>query len=78
MYFDNFTGSVEIQGDLSEQPSNTHDDWFLMSPELFSNTTITINNETGVQAFVLKANVNWIRVRYTATTGSIKKVLLRK
>ena len=77
LYFDGFTGTVEIQGDLSEQPSSTHDDWFLISPKLFSNPSITINNETGVQAFVLEANVNWIRVRYTATAGTIKKVLLR-
>ena len=77
MYFDNFSGTVEIQGDLSEQPSSSQSDWFLISPELFSNPTITVNNETGVQAFVLKSNVNWIRVRYTATSGSIKKVLLR-
>ena len=60
MYFDNFTGTVEIQDDLSDQPSSSHSDG-LLSPELFSNPTITINNETGVQAFVLKANVNWIR-----------------
>ena len=32
MYFDNFTGTVEIQGDLSDQPSSSHSDWFLISP----------------------------------------------
>ena len=77
LYFDGFSGTVEIQGDLSEQPSSTHDDWFLISPKLFSNPSITINNETGVQAYVLESNVNWIRIRYTATAGTIKKVLLR-
>jgi len=38
---------------------------------------ITINNETGVQGYVIQANVNWIRIQYTATAGSITKVLLR-
>tara|TARA_B100001094_G_scaffold253149_1_gene251458 strand:- start:26848 stop:27645 length:798 start_codon:yes stop_codon:yes gene_type:complete len=77
LYFDNFSGTVNLQGDLSEQPSSQHSDWFNINPKLFSNPDITVNNETGVQAFVLEANVNWIRVRYTATNGSIKKVLLR-
>jgi hypothetical protein len=77
LYFDNFSGTVSIQGDLSEQPSSQHSDWFDINPKLFSNPNITVNNETGVQAYVIEANVNWIRVRYTNTSGSIKKVLLR-
>tara|TARA_B100000035_G_scaffold303876_1_gene302933 strand:- start:2221 stop:3021 length:801 start_codon:yes stop_codon:yes gene_type:complete len=77
IYYDGFTGTVEVQGDLSEQPSSSHDDWFLISPKLFSNPTITVNNESGVQALVLESNVNWIRIRYQATAGTIKKVLLR-
>ena len=38
---------------------------------------IRINNETGVQGYVVQANVTWIRVTHTGTSGTIKKVLLR-
>jgi phage terminase large subunit-like protein len=77
LYFDNFTGVVHIQGDLSVQPSSAEDDWFDLTPRLMYDSDITINNETGVQGYVIQANVNWIRIQYTATAGSITKVLLR-
>ena len=39
---------------------------------------ITINNETGVQGYVIQANVNWLRVTYPNTaTGTIDKILVR-
>lgn len=77
LYFDNFTGVVHLQGDLSVQPSSAEDDWFDLTPRLMYDSDITINNETGVQGYVIQANVNWIRIQYTATSGSISKVLLR-
>jgi hypothetical protein len=38
---------------------------------------ITVNNETGVQGYVIQANVNWIRVTHVGTAGTLDKVLLR-
>jgi hypothetical protein len=40
--------------------------------------SITLNNETGVQGYVIQANVNWIRVTYPNTaTGTVSKILVR-
>lgn len=77
VYYNNFTGNVKIQGDLSVHPSTNDNDWFDLSPDLLYTPSITVNNETGVIGYVVKANVNWIRLTYTATSGTIDKVLLR-
>lgn len=77
LYYSGFTGTVTIQGDLSVQASANDNDWFDLTPSLFYDSNLVINNETGIQGYVVNANVNWIRVRYTATSGSITKVLLR-
>jgi hypothetical protein len=77
LYFDGFTGDVAIQGDLSVQPSSNDNDWFDLTPDLMYDSNIRINNETGVQGYVVQANVNWIRISYTKSAGEIKKVLLR-
>lgn len=77
LYFDGFTGDVNIQGDLSVQPSTNDNDWFDLTPDLVYDPNIRVNNETGVIGYVVQANVNWIRVTYKATAGKISKVLLR-
>lgn len=77
LYYDGFTGDVNIQGDLSVQPSTNDEDWFDLTPDLMYDPNIRINNETGVQGYVVQANVNWIRVTHSGTAGTIKKVLLR-
>ena len=77
IYYDGFTGVVNIQGDLSVQPSTNDDDWFDLTPNLLYDPNIIVNNETGVQGYVVRANVNWIRITYTTTGGSISKILLR-
>ena len=78
LYFTGFTGVVKLEGDLSESPSSSDNDWFDLTPRLMYDPSITINNETGVQGYVIQANVNWLRVTYLATaTGTIDKVLLR-
>jgi hypothetical protein len=77
LYFEGFTGVVHVQGDLSVSPSNEDKDWFDLTPQLMYDGNITINNETGVQGYVVQANVNWLRIIYTATSGSITKVLVR-
>ena len=77
LYFENFTGVVHIQGDLSVQPSSSDSDWFDLTPRLMYDKDITINNETGVLGYVIQANVNWIRIQFTKTSGELTKVLLR-
>ena len=77
LYFDGFTGDVVIQGDLSVQQSSSDSDWFDLTPDLVYDPNIRVNNETGVQGYVVQANVNWIRITYTKTAGEITKVLLR-
>lgn len=76
IYYNGFTGTVKIQGDLSEQHSTADNDWFDLSPDLVYDNDIVVNNETGIQAYVVQANVNWLRVVYTGT-GTIEKIQVR-
>lgn len=64
VYYTGFTGVLKIEGDLSVQPSTTDSDWFDLTPELMYDPNITINNETGVQGYVIRSNVNWLRVTF--------------
>jgi len=75
--YDNAKGTIEVVDDLSVQPSTNDEDWFDMTPDLMYDSDIRINNETGVIGYVVRANVNWIRITYTKTAGEISKVLLR-
>lgn len=77
LYYENFTGIVKIQGDLSIHPSNSDSDWFDLEPYLVYDREIVVNGETGTQAYVVNANVNWLRVIYYADTGSVTKVMVR-
>ena len=78
VYYTGFTGVIKIEGDLSEMASSSDDDWFDLTPRLMYDPSITINNETGVQGYVIQANVNWLRVSYANTsTGSVSKILMR-
>jgi len=80
LYYQDFSGTVYIQGDLSEQPSSSDSDWFDLVPNLVYDKEIVVNGETGVQAYVIKANVNWLRVVYypdDGTTGTITNVMVR-
>ena len=45
-------------------PVQQTDDWFDLTPRLMYDPDITINNETGVQGYVIQANVNWMRVTH--------------
>lgn len=76
IYYNGFTGTVNIQGDLSEQPSSSDGDWFDLTPNVVYDKDIVVNNETGIQAYVVQANVNWLRVIYTGT-GTIDKIQVR-
>jgi len=78
VYYTGFTGVVKIEGDLSEQASASDNDWFDLTPRLMYDPNITINNETGVQGYVIQANVNWLRVSWPNTaTGTVSKILMR-
>ncbi len=77
LYYTGYSGQVRIEGDLSVQPSSADSDWFDLTPELMYDPNITVNNETGVQGYVIQANVNWIRVTHIGTAGTLDKVLLR-
>ena len=78
VYYTGFTGVLKIEGDLSEVASSADTDWFDLTPRLMYDPNITINNETGVQGYVIQANVNWLRVSYLNTaTGTVDKILVR-
>ena len=78
VYYTGFTGVLKIEGDLSVQPSTTDSDWFDLTPELMYDPNITINNETGVQGYVIRSNVNWLRVTFPNTvTGTVDKIMMR-
>ena len=50
VYYTGFTGVIKIQGDLSAVASSSDNDWFDLTPRLMYDPSITVNNETGVQA----------------------------
>jgi len=78
VYYNGFTGVIKIEGDLSVQPSTSDQDWFDLTPRLMYDPDITINNETGVQGYVIQANVNWMRVSHLNTaTGTVDKIMMR-
>jgi len=77
IYYEGFTGNITVQGDLSIQPSSSDSDWFDLTPRLLYDSNITVSNETGVQAYVIQANVNWLRVVYTTATGTISNIMVR-
>ena len=78
VYYTGFTGVLKIEGDLSVQPSTADSDWFDLTPELMYDPSITINNETGVQGYVVLSNVNWLRVTFPNTvTGTVDKIMMR-
>ena len=78
VYYTGFTGVIKIQGDLSAVASSSDNDWFDLTPRLMYDPSITLNNETGVQGYVIQANVNWIRLTYPSTaSGTVDKILVR-
>jgi phage terminase large subunit-like protein len=79
LYFTGFTGVIKIEGDLSPSSSPSDDSvWFDLTPRLMYDSSITISSETGVQGYVVQANVNWLRVSWPNTaTGTIDKILVR-
>jgi hypothetical protein len=77
-YFDNFSGSIWVEGSISEAYPE-EDDWF---PILIDNSIeLIFENETGIIAHNLQMNLQWVRFKvlpdYTATTGKLVKVLFR-
>ena len=80
VYTTNFTGKVQIEGNLDNIASSSDTDWFpiLMNGE--SVTDMTYTGKTGPTSYSFISNVKWIRVRYEITagnTGTFDKMLLR-
>ena len=74
IYTDNFTGSVYVEGTLQENPVGS--DFFPIAIR-GSNNYKTYTNSTGIEPFNFKANVRKLRFYYTATAGSVTKILVR-
>jgi hypothetical protein len=66
-YFSNYSGSVTIQGSLSE--GGNPEVWADVTTLNFENATNDYHNLTG--------KYNWFRIKHTPTSGTVDKVLYR-
>ena len=76
IYSTNFTGTVQVQGNLDIIASTNDDDWFPI-PLSGGTKSLSFSAESGVNPFVFTCSSPHIRVEYVATSGTVDKVLLR-
>lgn len=80
VYTTNFTGKVQIEGNLDNTASTNDSDWFPLLMNGESLTDITYSGVSGVTPYFFVSNTKWIRIRYkpdAGNTGTFDKVLLR-
>lgn len=80
VYTTNFTGNVQIEGNLDNTASVNDSDWFPIMMNGQSVTDIPYSGITGPTPYFFISNVKWIRVRYTldaGNSGTFDKMLLR-
>jgi hypothetical protein len=72
--FDNFQGSLKMQGTLVEEPSDT--DWVDITFD--DDTTVVVDNDSTTQLSTISRNFTgnfvWIRAKYTLINGTITKI----
>ena len=74
-YTTNYTGEFYLQGTTSDSPST--DDWFDLELGYIHNYHAFINT-TGIEPFVIKSNINFLRIKYQNTgNGTVDKVVFR-
>lgn len=74
-YFDNFRGSVKVQGSLDAQPTSTDSYWFDVHTFAFDDTTYS-----GLYPVTFEGNLVWVRFLVTQTDGQftgLRKILFR-
>lgn len=72
--FDNFQGSLKMQGTLVEHPGDN--DWVDITFD--DDTTVVVDNDSSAQLATVTrnfvGNFVWIRAKYTLINGSITKI----
>ena len=78
-YLNEFVGTVQIQGCALESAPTDESDWYNINPQGdFGQSIIPYSSPfTGIDPFNFTVNTNWIRVKFTKTSGSVDKVILR-
>lgn len=69
VYPNNFTGSLEVDGSLVSQPSNSGD-WFPIS-------TTNYSSASSLSTIDVVGNYLWLRILMTTTSGSINQILYK-
>jgi hypothetical protein len=72
--FDNFQGSLTMQGTLVEEPGDT--DWVDITFD--DGTTVVVDNDSTTQLSTISRNFTgnfvWIRAKYTLINGTITRI----
>jgi len=69
-YFDDFTGSVIIEGSIEDQPSTTDIEWFPIE-------TFVVYNQVDTISKTFTAQLRWVRFVYVAASGTVTKILFK-
>ena len=78
IYTTNFSGNVQLEGNLDDTPSTDDNDWFPIPIQGQGTNELVFTSETGVNPFFFVSASRWIRVKYTSSsTGTFDKMLLR-
>lgn len=79
LYMTNFVGEVTIQGSAMMDPPSDEAQWYDINVQGdIGAATIPYSTAfDGVDPFNFVINTNWIRVKWSVTSGSIDKILLR-
>ena len=75
VYATGYTGNFYVQGALSENP--TENDWFDITLGSYTEVFFPYNSYTGIDPWTFRTNVNYIRTKHTAPTGTVDQVIVR-
>lgn len=79
MFFENYSGIIEIYGTIEEIPQQTSQSWFKINPTTLTDK-IECNLLSDVITLTFSANINWIKIKKIDdldNTGVVKKIHVR-
>jgi hypothetical protein len=75
VYATDYTGDFYIQGTLFDNPTET--DWFDIVLGTNTETQYPYYNFTGIDPWTFRTNIRWVRARFTQTSGTLDKLVVR-
>lgn len=75
VYGTEYTGEFYIEGTLFDNP--TENDWFNIILGTYTEPFYPYDNFTGIDPWTFRSNVKWVRARFTQTSGTLDKVIVR-